>query len=128
MDELNPLDLVEAYEGRAGLLVRCILFGLVEPDVEITPAVQATLAQAMVDELVETLAENRGMFPSRARRAYAWAVRADVSPEFAIFMGEQVRARVRAENRDTREDLFESPEYRAYCMKFADVIGALLGN
>jgi hypothetical protein len=86
VSELSPHDLIASYEGRAGLLARCILFGLVEPDVEIDPNVMMTLAYTIVDELRTTAEETPGRFGSRAEKALQWAVRSDVAPEAAAFM------------------------------------------
>jgi len=116
--ELAPQDLIEAYAGRAGLLARCILYGLVEPMVQITPAVLATLSQAIVEEL---LATPKAQFLTRMPRALKWAVRPDVSPELAIFTIEQVLG---ARSPLQRRLIAKTDEYGAYREK----LGALLDD
>lgn len=83
---LSPHDLIQSYEGRAGLLARCILYGLVEPDVEIDPNVMITLAYTLVDELRTTVEETPTRFADRAEKAIKWAMRPDVPPEIAVLL------------------------------------------
>jgi hypothetical protein len=115
---LTPEDLINSYEGRAGLLARCILYGLVEPDVEVTPGVLATLAQTIVNELA---ASTKTQFLSRVPRALKWAIREDVAPEIAIFTIEQVMA---ARSKTIQRTVVKSDEYAAYREK----LGALLDD
>ncbi len=115
---LNPEDLIEAYEGRAGLLARCVLYGLVEPNVEITPAIVATMSQVMVEELKSS---PKAQFLTRMPRALKWAVRSDVSPELAIFTIEQVLA---DRSKLQRSLIVKTNEYASYRLK----LGALLDD
>lgn len=117
-EELNPLDLVAAYEGRAGLLARCVLYGLVEPDVPMTPGILATLSQTIIEELMES---PKAQFLSRMPRALKWAVRPEISPDLAIFTIEQVLA-VRSSAQ--RRLIGKTAEYAAYREK----LGALLDD
>jgi len=114
--ELNPFDLIEAYEGKASLLSRCILFGLVEPDNEMSPAIQLTLAQSIVAELKDC---PKAQFLSRVPRALKWAVRADVAPELAIFA---VEPTLSMRSPSQQKIVRKMPEYAAY----KDKLGSLL--
>lgn len=115
---LTPDDLIQSYEGRAGLLARCILYGLVEPQVEITSAVQATLAQTLIDELQ---ASSKTEFLRRIDKALKWAVREDVSPELAIFTIEQT---IPLRSKTLQRGIHKTAEYQAYREKLGDLFDA----
>ena len=110
-------DLLEAYQGRAGLLCRCILFGLVEQPTEMDQMLQLVLAETIVDELGTTGKQN---FLTRFPRALKWAMRDEIAPEFAIITIEKaLRARSAAQQARVRK----MPEYKAYLEKFSGVLG-----
>ena len=119
-DEFNPQDLIDSNAGKASLLCRCILAGLVEPEVEIVPETQALLARAMVDEIMPMF-ENPGfMLERRLVRAFEWAVRPDVSPEYGIIMGQTILANI-----PDGRDFLETEAYRSYMVKFGDIIAGV---
>ena len=116
-DEFNPQDLIDSNAGKATLLCRCILAGLVEPEVEVTPDTQALIARAMVDEIIPMLDNPGFMLQRRLTRVFEWAVRSDVEPEYGIMVGQTVLAFM-----DDSQDFMESEVYRSYMTKFGDII------
>ena len=80
---MEAQDLIDSYQGQAGLLGRAILMGLAEPDMYIAPEVMLVLADNLVEE-IQGMDIDDMRFPSRITRALKWAVRDDVMPEAAI--------------------------------------------
>ncbi len=118
-EQLDHQDLIDAYSGKAGLLCRCILFGLVEPPTEMDQMLQLVLAETIVEELGQTGKQN---FLTRFPRALNWALRSEVGPEFAVFTIEKaIAARSSAQQARVRK----MPEYKAYSEKFAGVLEAV---
>ena len=75
-------DLIDANEGRASLLARCILLGLVEPTGTINPDILITLAINLAEELSES--EDEFAFDKKITRAFSWASRSEIAPEIGI--------------------------------------------
>jgi len=117
---LSPQDLIESYEGRAGLLARCILYGLVEPDVEIDANVLATLSSTLVSELATTLEETPTRFVGRAQKAYAWALR--FQPEFAVMFAIQLNQLIVRQDQTVVDEILEMPEYNEFLNRFREFI------
>lgn len=104
-------DLIDANEGKAGLLCRCILFGIVEPPEEMNRMLQHSLAEIIIEELG---GYSKHEFRSRFPRALKWAVRPEIADEFGIFTIEKVLATCSPVLRRQAEKM---PEYQAYLAK-----------
>ena len=118
---LMPDDLIDSNYGKAGLLARCILSGLVEPHVEMTPLILGSLAEVIADELKSS---RKTDFMRKMPRALKWAVRPDVTPEFAILAVEHALA---ARSPTQRRVIRGSREYGAYRAKFGTILDEVFG-
>lgn len=119
------LESIEGDKFRAMRLAQCVLYGLVEPsDVDITAAMHLGMSEAMVVELHDALLENSIHFVQRAQRAFQWAVRDNVEPEFGIFMGERLRAliAISGEIAPDANEIFKTQEFKAYVTKFKPIL------
>lgn len=112
----NWQDYLEAVDGRASLLGRAILRGIVEPVGMMNPDVQIALAHVMAAELaIIAKQEGKPAFNRCAARALRWTIRDDTIPECGILLGmwlSQGRARVN----------ISSPEWKAFKAKFDDIV------
>ena len=91
---LTPEEMVEGYQSQASLVARCIIYGLVEPTLDITPNLQVAVAEELSQTLGTTPKAEKYRLPNRLERAFQWAVRDDVQPELAILMGETTLATI----------------------------------
>lgn len=114
--QLTPQALLDAYSGKAGLLCRCILFGIVEPPEKMDRMLQQMLAETIIEECTEF---NKHEFMRRFPRALKWAIREEIEPEFGIFTIEKVLASV---GRQLRAKAFKMPEYAEYLAKHGETI------
>lgn len=102
-------DLYESDHQKGSLLARCILSGLVEPNVTMTPHIAAAVGLAMVEALKQPAAFNA---VARYERALTWATREDTQPEWALFtVGSLLRAQAAApeRERDAFDEVLQSP-------------------
>ena len=122
------LEGIEVEHIRVLRMTQCVLYGLVEPsDVDMTPDFNHRMAETIVDELHTTMMISPSMFMSRAKRAFQWAMRDSVEPDFAIFMGERLRSLIAicVDLAPDAKDIFKTPEYRAYAKKFKPVLDSV---
>jgi len=119
--KFDPQELIDAYQGRAGLLARCILYGLVEPDVEVNPDILITLANTLADELSdEEIIESEHRFLRQSSKALRWAIRESIPTEIGILF----YLRLMAIPISFKEELIEMPEHMAFFEKYGDIIRA----
>jgi len=117
----DPQELIDAYQGRAGLLARCILYGLVEPDVEVNPDILITLANTLVDELSdEEIVESESRFLKQAAKALRWAIRDSIPAEIGILF----YLRLMSVPISFKNELMALSEYEAFYAKYGDIIRA----
>jgi hypothetical protein len=117
--KFNAQNLIDAYQGEAGLLARCILYNLVEPPGNRSPDLMIALSKTLIQELKDA---NKSQFLSRFPRAMKWALRDDVPPDLAIYVIEQTLA---LRSRTMRRVVRKIPEYHAYREKMGGVLEAL---
>jgi hypothetical protein len=119
---LTPQALLDAYQGKAGLLCRCILFGIVEPPVEMDQMLQQTLANTIIEECGDyTKHEFRNRFP----RALKWACREEVDPTFGIFTIEKVLSTC---SKQIRRMVEAMPEYKEYQAKHGETLAIIYAD
>lgn len=119
--KFDPQELIDAYQGRAGLLARCILYGLVEPNVEVNPDILITLANTLADELSdEEVIESEHRFLRQSSKALRWAIRSSIPTEIGILFYLRLMAIPIA----FTDELVTMPEYMAFFEKYGDIISA----
>lgn len=119
--KFDPQELIDAYQGRAGLLARCILYGLVEPDVDVNPDILITLANTLADELSdEEIVESENRFLRQSSKALRWAIRDSIPTEIGILF----YLRLMAIPISFKEELVSMPEYVVFFEKYGDIISA----
>ena len=119
--KFDPQELIDAYQGRAGLLARCILYGLVEPDVDVNPDILITLANTLADELSdEEIVESENRFLRQSSKALRWAIRDSIPTEIGILF----YLRLMAIPISFKEELVSMPEHVAFFEKYGDIISA----
>jgi hypothetical protein len=116
---LDPHDLVEAYNGRVGLLSRCILYGLVEPNVEVNVDIQRILASSLIEELVETKKNEPVRLLTRMERAVKWATRSDIPHELGLYLGISA---LQLLGRNKMVTFKRTDIYQQFKTKFGDII------
>ncbi len=119
--KFDPQELIDAYQGRAGLLARCILYGLVEPDVEVNPDILITLANTLADELSdEEIIESENRFLRQSGKALCWAIRDSIPAEIGILF----YLRLMSIPVPFKDELRSLPEHAAFFVKYGDIIGS----
>jgi hypothetical protein len=116
MSEMTPHDLIEAYEGRAGLLARAILYGLTEPSGEMSPAINMTVSEVIVTQLALS---NTVQFFRRLPYALKWAIRPETPPEMGILTVQRVFARC---SKTRLRNIKRLPEYKDFIAKLGEFI------
>jgi hypothetical protein len=119
-EQITLQEMLDAYQGRAGRVALCILTGLTEPEGEVTPGIQAIIAQEI---FILLSGASRSEYIRRMPRALAWAVRPDVSPELAIYAIESTR---RARSMTIQKEIARLPQWKAFREKLGPILDEAL--
>lgn len=114
--------LIDGYNGRASVLARAILYGLIEPNEEMDGNLYYNLSEALVEMLREVAADDAARLPLRVTRALAWAARDTTPHDFACYVGIAGMSLLDA---DQCEIVKEGDAYAAYYNRLKPVLDEL---
>lgn len=115
----TAFDLFESDSQKGSLLARCILGGLVEPHVTMTPHIAAAVGLSMVEALQQPATFN---VARRYERALQWSMRDDTQAEWALYVvGSLLRAQQQASasEREAFDEILQSPLWREFNTRYS---------